>query len=57
MTSEPRDTASKPDEKNKMSSGSGKAGLDVNVVLRRAYESAVDEDIPSSMLDLLEKLN
>ncbi len=30
---------------------------DVNVVLRRAYESAVDEEIPQSMLDLLDKLD
>jgi hypothetical protein len=30
---------------------------DVNVALRRAYESAVDESIPQSMLDLLNKLN
>ncbi len=30
---------------------------DVNVALRRAYDSAVDETIPQSMLDLLSKLN
>lgn len=30
---------------------------DVNQVLRRAYDSAVDETIPQSMLDLLDKLN
>lgn len=30
---------------------------DVNVALRRAYDSAVDESIPQSMLDLLNKLN
>ena len=30
---------------------------DVNIALRRAYESAVDETIPDSMLDLLNKLN
>ncbi|WP_447760497.1 NepR family anti-sigma factor [Sphingopyxis panaciterrae] len=30
---------------------------DVNVALRRAYDSAVDESIPQSMLDLLSKLN
>lgn len=30
---------------------------DVNLALRRAYESAVDESIPQSMLDLLDKLN
>jgi len=30
---------------------------DINVVLRRAYDSAVDETIPQSMLDLLSKLD
>ena len=30
---------------------------DVNLVLRRAYDSAVDETIPQSMLDLLNKLD
>lgn len=30
---------------------------DVNVALRRAYDSAVDESIPQSMLDLLKKLS
>ena len=29
---------------------------DVNGALRRAYDSAVDESIPQSMLDLLNKL-
>lgn len=32
-------------------------GHDVNIALRRAYESAVDEVIPDSMMDLLNKLN
>lgn len=32
-------------------------GQDVNIALRRAYESAIDETIPQSMLDLLNKLN
>jgi hypothetical protein len=32
-------------------------GQDVNIALRRAYESAVDETIPQSMMDLLNKLN
>lgn len=32
-------------------------GQDVNVALRRAYDSAVDESIPQSMLDLLNKLS
>ncbi len=30
---------------------------DVNIALRRAYESAIDETIPQSMLDLLDKLD
>ena len=30
---------------------------DVNIALRRAYESAVDETIPQSLLDLLNKLD
>ncbi|MBL0769962.1 hypothetical protein K5P26_01250 [Sphingopyxis sp. XHP0097] len=30
---------------------------DVNVALRRAYDSAVEESIPQSMLDLLGKLS
>lgn len=30
---------------------------DVNVALRRAYESAIDESIPQSMMDLLNKLS
>ncbi|WP_260582226.1 NepR family anti-sigma factor [Sphingopyxis sp. PET50] len=29
----------------------------MNIALRRAYESAIDETIPDSMLDLLNKLN
>ena len=36
---------------------SQRKGHDVNAALRRAYESAVDETIPQSMLDLLDKLN
>ncbi len=32
-------------------------GQDVNLALQRAYESAVDESIPQSMLDLLNKLD
>ena len=30
---------------------------DVNLALRRAYESAIDETIQQSMLDLLNKLD
>ncbi|WP_276516808.1 NepR family anti-sigma factor [Sphingopyxis granuli] len=29
----------------------------MNIALRRAYESAVDETIPQSMMDLLDKLD
>ncbi|WP_156417068.1 NepR family anti-sigma factor [Sphingopyxis sp. H050] len=56
MTSEsgspPAKTAGKDAEKKLP----GK-GQDVNGALRRAYESAVDETIPQSMLDLLNKLS
>ena len=31
--------------------------VDVNVALRRAYDTAVKEDIPDSLLSLLEKLS
>lgn len=57
MPSEPRTPSSAVDPKDKDRAASVKNGLDVNAVLRRAYESAVDESIPDSMLDLLEKLN
>lgn len=62
MPSEPRTQSSAVDPKDLKDSGraraaSAKDGVDVNAVLRRAYESAVDESIPDSMLDLLEKLN
>ena len=57
MPSEPRTKSTAVDPKGKNRTSSTKNGLDVNAVLRRAYESAVDESIPDSMLDLLEKLN
>lgn len=38
-------------------SPSARKVLDVNSALRKAYDSAVDELIPPSMLELLEKLN
>lgn len=59
MPSEPRtnNKSSAVDRKDKDRAAAAKHGLDVNAVLRRAYESAVDESIPDSMLDLLEKLN
>lgn len=47
------------DKGNLAANGGRKASAkqrDVNVALRRAYESAVDEKIPQSMLDLLDKL-
>jgi len=34
-----------------------KKAQDVNIALRRAYESAIEENIPDSMMDLLNKLN
>lgn len=42
----------KSDEQKKQQKGDN-----VNAALRRAYESTVDEVIPSSMLDLLNKLD
>ena len=57
MTSDSRDKAPSPESNTTERIESGKDGLDVNTVLRRAYDSAVDEKIPASMLDLLEKLN
>lgn len=56
MPSNPRSNASRQDDKNK-GRPLPKEGLDVNAVLRRAYESAVDESIPPSMLELLGKLS
>lgn len=38
-------------------SSSERRSLDVNTALRKAYDSAVDEVIPPSMLELLDKLN
>lgn len=38
------------------SGGSGKGG-DVGDALRKVYDNTLDEKIPSSMLDLLGKLN
>jgi len=49
----PQQKASGKDAKRKIP----RKGQDVNLALRRAYESAVDETIPQSMLDLLNKLN
>jgi hypothetical protein len=57
MTSDSREKAKSPDSREAGKVEPGKDGLDVNTVLRRAYKSAVDEKVPSSLLDLLEKLN
>lgn len=50
--SAPQKPAGRDDEKK-----IPKKAQDVNIALRRAYESAVDETIPQSMLDLLNKLS
>lgn len=34
-----------------------RSAVDVNVALRRAYDTAVEEEIPDSLLSLLEKLS
>lgn len=53
------ESGSPPDEPSGKDTGKKmpRKAQDVNVALRRAYESAVDESIPQSMLDLLNKLN
>lgn len=55
MSSESGPSSQKPAGKGVEKKTSRKA-QDVNIALRRAYESAVDESIPKSMLDLLNKL-
>ena len=52
-TGSPRGESSGKDADKKTSA----KGQDVNGALRRAYESAVDETIPQSLLDLLSKLD
>ena len=52
-TGSPRGESSGKDADKKTSA----KGQDVNGALRRAYESAVDEVIPQSLLDLLNKLD
>jgi len=52
-TGSPSQKAAAKDGDKKMT----RKAQDVNVALRRAYESAVDETIPDAMLDLLNKLN
>lgn len=56
MSSESGSSPQKPAGKDAEKKNPRKA-QDVNVALRRAYDSAVDESIPQSMLDLLNKLN
>lgn len=56
MPSEPRSSPEKPGGKDAEKKNPRKA-QDVNLALRRAYDSAVDESIPQSMLDLLNKLS
>lgn len=56
MSSEPGTSPKKPAGKDAEKKLPGK-GQEINVALRRAYESAVDETIPQSMLDLLSKLD
>lgn len=56
MSSESGSSPPKPSGKDSNRKRTPK-GQDVNIALRRAYESAVDETIPQAMLDLLSKLN
>lgn len=56
MKSEPGSPPSVPAGKDSKKKAPRKT-QDVNAVLRRAYDSAVDETIPQSMLDLLSKLD
>lgn len=56
MPSESGSSPKKPTGKDGSKKTPAKA-QDVNIALRRAYESAIDETIPQSMLDLLNKLN
>ena len=56
MSSESGTPPEKPAGKDAEKKLPGKV-QDVNIALRRAYESAVDETIPQSLLDLLNKLD
>ncbi len=56
MSSEPGMPPKKPSGKDAEKKLPGK-GQEINVALRRAYDSAVDETIPQSLLDLLSKLD
>lgn len=57
MSSEGRSPTGKTAGKDADDKEIPRKARDVNVALRRAYDSAVDESIPQSMLDLLNKLN
>lgn len=56
MSSEAGTSSEKPARKDAEKKLPGKA-QEINVALRRAYDAAVDETIPQSMLDLLNKLD
>lgn len=56
MSSESGTPPEKPAGKDAEKKLPGKV-QEINVALRRAYDSAVDETIPQSMIDLLNKLN
>ena len=56
MTSKTGSPPEKPAGKDAEKKLPGKA-QEINVALRRAYDSAVDETIPQSLLDLLSKLD
>lgn len=57
MTSPPHSKPSGQDDKRMEEDTPSREGLDVTSVLRRAYERTVEEEVPSSMLDLLAQLN
>ncbi|MGN6689829.1 MAG: NepR family anti-sigma factor [Sphingopyxis sp.] len=56
MSSRTGTSSQKPAGKDAEKKFAGKA-QEINMALRRAYDSAVDETIPQSMLDLLSKLD
>jgi len=56
MSSESGSPPEKPAGKDAEKKLPGKV-QEINIALRRAYDSAVDETIPQTMLDLLNKLN
>ena len=56
MSSESGTSPQKPAGKDAEKKFPGKT-QEINVALRRAYDSAVDETIPQSLLDLLSKID